>query len=106
MIESTVAAVPSLDRRGLIARLTAVTLTVAMANVLSAKGANAACDPGAGCYGYDGCYCHGGGCTPSPSGLCCWAYVDNQACKVYYCCDETCTDQTTGICRYLVCNCC
>lgn len=95
----------TLDRRSLITRLAAATVGAAATTVLLSKRARATCDPGAGCYGYDGCYCHGGGCTASPSGACCWAYID-PACKLYWCCDETCTDGTIGICRYFICNCC
>jgi hypothetical protein len=98
----------TLTRRGLIGRLTGAVLTASMAGVLTAKRAHADCPPPGfpDCHGLDGCWCHGGGCTPQPSGGCCWVYVDNQACQVFQCCDQTCADGVLGICRYLICNCC
>lgn len=95
-----------LGRRGLIGRLAVATLTASMANVLAARRAQASCPPPGQCYGLDGCYCHGGGCTPGPSGGCCWAWTDTITCRSYNCCDETCQDSTTGICQYLACYCC
>lgn len=96
------------NRRDWLGRLGVAMVGVATANVLTARQASASCLPPGypDCHGHDGCFCHGGGCTATPSGGCCWYYTDNVACRIYRCCDETCADGVTGICRYLFCHCC
>ncbi len=104
-----------ITRRGILARATMALVAASMGSVLTERRANASpdcpqgancssCPPPTGCYGYDSCSCHGGGCTSGPSGGCCWAY--QVGCAVYFCCDEKCADGKTGICRYLICTGC
>jgi hypothetical protein len=93
------------SRRGFIGRTSSVLLMASMASVATAQRAKASCAPPTGCYGYDSCGCHGGGCG-SVHGACCWVYTDQGACRTWRCCDVTCADRTLGICKYLVCNCC
>lgn len=93
------------SRRGLLGRLGAAMVGAAMLDVLRSKQA-LACPPPGQCYGLESCGCHGGGCPGTPSGGCCWVYVDEVACRVYKCCDHTCADGTYGICIYQVCRCC
>lgn len=91
------------NRRSLLARAGAAVLAVSASSVLTAKRADAAaalCGTPTGCYGLDGCGCHGGGCGSSQHGRCCWSWTDSANCKSYSCCDVTCADGTTGICRY------
>lgn len=103
---ATATATEAVSRRGLIGRASAVLLMASIANVAAAKQAKAACGPPTGCYGYDSCSCHGGGCGSTSHGNCCWIYTDQVACRTWRCCDVTCADGTLGICKYLVCNCC
>jgi hypothetical protein len=92
------------SRRGFAGRISAVLLTASMASVATAKAANADCGPPTGCAGLPSCSCHGGGCGSTPHGSCCWVYTE--PCRTWRCCDVRCADGTTGICKYLICNCC
>jgi hypothetical protein len=92
------------SRRGFVGRISAVLLTASMASVATAKAANADCGPPTGCAGLPSCSCHGGGCGSTPHGSCCWVYTEPF--RTWRCCDVRCADGTTGICKYLICNCC
>ena len=92
------------SRRGFIGRVSTVLLSASVASVATAKSASAACAPPTGCFGLDSCSCHGGGCGQTQHGSCCWVYTES--CRTWRCCDVRCTDGKTGICKYLVCNCC
>jgi hypothetical protein len=97
---------PGADRRDLLARVGAAVVGAGVLSVLRTHRASADCAPPGRCFGLPSCSCHGGGCPSSPSGGCCWTYTTQDPCQTFRCCDHACADGTTGICRYLVCNCC
>jgi hypothetical protein len=74
-------------------------------DVLTSKQA-LACSPPGQCYGYPSCACIGLGCSPNPTGGCCWVYTDPVLCRTYKCCDITWAGSCHCICLYLVCRCC
>lgn len=90
------------SRRRFFDRAAVVVLAASATSILAAQEAEAYCGTPTGCYGLDGCGCHGGGCGTSAHGACCWTWTDTANCRSYACCDVTCADGKTGICRYYV----